>query len=249
VSLADMLGRVQQIQSTLNQLEGLTSAQGTAATASAAGSADSAAAFAQALSAAGGTGAVDGPGTAAGATPSTGAGTNATADALIAAAKDYVGLPYVWGGTDPAVGLDCSSFVQRAFRDVGIELPRVTWDQMKEGTEVASLAEAQPGDLIFSHDGGHVSIYLGNGKAIDAPQPGDTIQVRGLWENDGNITTIRRVLPDDGGTASAANAASTASLAALAGSYGTSGAAGSGGAGLADLVAAAQASLVTGGVA
>jgi cell wall-associated NlpC family hydrolase len=249
VSLTEMLGRVQQIQSTLNQLEGQSlnvgaagtvSTAGTGSAASSADSAASAAAFAQALAAAGGTG------TAAGTAPSSSVttGTSANADALIAAAKDYVGLPYVWGGTDPAVGLDCSSFVQLAFRDIGIELPRVTWDQMKEGTEVASLAEAQPGDLIFSHDGGHVSIYLGNGKAIDAPQPGDTIQVRDAWENDGNITTIRRVLPADGGTSTAA-----ASLTALAGSYGTSGSSGSGGAGLADLVAAAQASLVTGGAA
>lgn len=251
MSLTEMLGRVQQIQSTLNQLEGQRLIAGTAGTAagtgsaaSSADSADTSAAFAQALAAAGGT---------AGTAPSPpAAGTSANAGALIAAAKDYVGLPYVWGGTDPAVGLDCSSFVQRAFRDIGIELPRVTWDQMKEGTEVASLAEAQPGDLIFSHDGGHVSIYLGNGKAIDAPQPGDTIQVRDAWENDGNITTIRRVLPAETGTSGAA-----ASLAALAGTnagYGGVGAAGSStsstsGAGLADLVAAAQASLVTGGAA
>ncbi|MCG2621635.1 C40 family peptidase [Arthrobacter sp. I2-34] len=250
MSLTEMLGRVQQIQSTLNQLEGNTLISGTAGTAGSAassqGSTASAAAFAQALAAAGGTAG------AAGSAPSSSvaagtdaAGTGTNADALIAAAKNYIGLPYVWGGTDPAVGLDCSSFVQLAFRDIGIELPRVTWDQMKEGTQVNSLAEARPGDLIFSHDGGHVSIYLGNGKAIDAPQPGATIQIRDAWENDGNITTIRRVLPADGGNSGTAGTSGAA--VALAGSQGA--ASGFADAGLSDLVAAAQAALVTGGAA
>jgi cell wall-associated NlpC family hydrolase len=115
---------------------------------------------------------------------------------LIEAARAYEGVPYVWGGTDPATGLDCSGFVQRAYSDIGIQLPRVTWDQMNAGTHVPSLAEAQPGDLLFSHDGGHVSMYLGGGKAIDAPQPGQTVAVRDMWETDANLTTIRRILPE-----------------------------------------------------
>ncbi|MFJ5860956.1 C40 family peptidase [Pseudarthrobacter sp. NPDC092439] len=110
-------------------------------------------------------------------------------------AAKYAGLPYIWGGNDPAVGLDCSSFVQNVYRDLGYELPRVTWDQMKEGTAVPSMAQAKPGDLLFSFNGGHVALYLGNGKAIDAPQPGKTIQVRDAWENDANVTAIRRILP------------------------------------------------------
>ncbi|MFD1214955.1 C40 family peptidase, partial [Arthrobacter sp. GCM10027362] len=178
---------------------------------------------------------------AAGAALNAAPGQDTNARELAAAAKDYIGLPYVWGGTDPTVGLDCSSFVQLAFRDIGIELPRVTWDQMKEGTEVASLAEARPGDLLFSHDGGHVSIYLGNGKAIDAPQPGDTIQVRDTWENDANITTIRRILPGPGVQAAAAVPVPVNARAA--GSPAGSGAV------LTDLVAAAQASLLAGGAA
>lgn len=133
------------------------------------------------------------------------------AERLIAAAKAYEGVPYVWGGTDPAVGLDCSGFLQRAFADIGIEIPRVTWDQMNAGTQVPSLAEAQPGDLLFSFDGGHVSMYLGGGKAIDAPQPGSNVAVRDMWETDANITTIRRILP--GGSASVAPAPATAATA------------------------------------
>lgn len=114
---------------------------------------------------------------------------------LTEATSKYIGLPYVWGGNDPSVGLDCSSFVQNVYRDMGVELPRVTWDQMKQGTPVASMAQAQPGDLLFSFNGGHVAIYLGDGKAIDAPQPGKTIQIRDAWENDGNLTAIRRIMP------------------------------------------------------
>ncbi|MBG6190487.1 cell wall-associated NlpC family hydrolase [Arthrobacter sp. CAN_A212] len=155
----------------------------------------------------------------------------ATSSDVVAAANRYVGVPYVWGGTDPAVGMDCSGFTQRVYRDLGIELPRVTWDQMKMGTEVASLAEAQPGDLLFSLDGGHVSIYLGNNKVIDAPQPGQNIAVRDAWENDGNLDSIRRIVPTDSaapGTPAPADGAAANSAA------------------LADLVAAAQAAFVSG---
>ncbi|MET1155647.1 NlpC/P60 family protein [Arthrobacter sp.] len=193
--MTDTMGRIQQIQSTLTQITqpavAIEAASGTSGSGSTGGS--TASTFADALSAASRSSAVSGTsGTAAAGTPAAG-----SAAELIAATEKYVGLPYVWGGNDASVGLDCSSFVQHAFRDVGIDLPRVTWDQMKEGTPVASMADAKPGDLIFSFDGGHVSIYLGNGKAIDAPQPGDTIKVRDAWENDSNITAIRRILPDE----------------------------------------------------
>ena len=134
---------------------------------------------------------------------------------IVEAARQYEGVPYVWGGTDPAVGLDCSGFTQRAYADIGIQIPRVTWDQMNAGTQVPSLAEAQPGDLLFSHDGGHVSIYLGGGKAIDAPQPGQTVAVRDMWETDGTITTIRRILPTEPQGAAAGGPGASAAAAAV----------------------------------
>jgi cell wall-associated NlpC family hydrolase len=236
VSLTEMLGRVQQIQSALSQLDSAAAAgSATAAGRAAAGStgnAASAAAFAQVLdSAAGAAAPVAGTTPSSGSTPAVPASGSPTGADLVAAAKKYVGVPYVWGGTDPDTGLDCSGFVQQAFKDLGIDVPRVTWDQLKTGTPVASLAEARPGDLIFSHDGGHVSIYLGDGKAIDAPQPGQTVQVRDAWENDGNITAIRRLLPAESPAAAAAPAAAVAP------------------AGLTDLVSAAQASLLAQGAA
>ena len=159
----------------------------------------------------------------------TGAENGAAPDSRFAeVSSKYVGTPYVWGGNDPATGLDCSSFVQNVYRDLGVELPRVTWDQMKQGTPVASMADARPGDLVFSLSGNHVSLYLGDGKVIDAPQPGTTIQVRDAWENDGNITTIRRILPaGDSAQAPASSGAPDAQA-------------------LADLLASAQASRAAG---
>jgi cell wall-associated NlpC family hydrolase len=123
---------------------------------------------------------------------------SATGTDVVAMAKKYIGVPYVWGGTNPATGMDCSGFTQRVFKDLGVELPRVVSDQMKQGTPVASLAEAKPGDLLISFGGNHISIYLGNGKAIDAPVPGKTIQIRDAWEQQSNLTSIRRIVPAGG---------------------------------------------------
>jgi cell wall-associated NlpC family hydrolase len=119
----------------------------------------------------------------------------ATGNDVVAVAKKYIGVPYVWGGTNPATGMDCSGFTQRVFKDLGVEIPRVVSDQMRQGTPVASLAEAKPGDLLVSFGGNHISIYLGNGKAIDAPVPGKTIQIRDAWEQQSNLTAIRRIVP------------------------------------------------------
>ncbi|MDN4642525.1 C40 family peptidase [Arthrobacter sp. PsM3] len=119
----------------------------------------------------------------------------ATGTDVVAMAKKYIGVPYVWGGTNPATGMDCSGFTQRVFKDLGVEIPRVVSDQMRQGTPVASLAEAKPGDLLVSFGGDHISIYLGNGKAIDAPVPGKTIQIRDAWEQYSNLTSIRRIVP------------------------------------------------------
>ena len=124
----------------------------------------------------------------------------ATGNDVVSVAKKYIGVPYVWGGTNPATGMDCSGFTQRVFKDLGVGLPRVVSDQMRQGTPVASLAEAKPGDLLVSFGGNHISIYLGNGKAIDAPVPGKTIQIRDAWEQQSNLTSIRRIVP--AGTAS-----------------------------------------------
>ncbi len=117
-----------------------------------------------------------------------------TADSLIAAAKKYLGVPYKWGGTNPAVGLDCSGLVQRAFKDVGISLPRVAADQAREGTKVESIADAKPGDLVaFGSPVDHIGIYLGDNKMLHAPRTGDVVKIQELYRKP---TAIRRILPE-----------------------------------------------------
>lgn len=243
--MIEAVGRMQEIRATLTEMSAKPAAQvqrPPAATAAPALPADPGT-FDQALETLtasmpglGGAGAAA-PGAAAPVSPATGAGgPPASAGKIGEMAAKYVGLPYIWGGNDPAVGLDCSSFVQNVYRDLGYELPRVTWDQMKEGTVVPSMAQAKPGDLLFSFNGGHVALYLGNGKAIDAPQPGKTIQVRDAWETDANVTTIRRILP-----------AGDVAAASVPGGAGSAGAGtGSAADGLSGLLAAARSPLMAG---
>lgn len=113
---------------------------------------------------------------------------------MVDAAKKYLGVPYVFGGTNPATGLDCSGLVQRAYKDLGIELPRLAADQAKQGTPVASLAQAKPGDLLaFNSPVDHIAIYVGNGKMIAAPQPGENVKIQDVYQTP---SAIRRVIPD-----------------------------------------------------
>ena len=145
---------------------------------------------------------------------SLGSGTASEA-AVVAEAHRYLGVPYLWGGTDPAKGLDCSGFTQLVFGNLGIDLPRVSSQQATAGRAVASLASARPGDLVlFDHDSSrpgidHVGIYIGGGKMIAAPQPGEAVKVQDV----GNPVAIRRVLPE----ASAPAPRPAASRATLAG--------------------------------
>lgn len=115
-------------------------------------------------------------------------------DEVVRLAETYQGIPYLWGGTDPERGLDCSGFVQHVFRRVGIELPRVSRDQARQGTEVPSIDQARPGDLIaFGEPVDHISIYVGDGKIIHAPRTGDVIKIADIHRTP---TAIRRVLPE-----------------------------------------------------
>lgn len=138
------------------------------------------------------------------------AATGSTAGAkVVAEAKQYLGVPYVWGGTNPRVGLDCSGLVQLVYKDLGYQLPRVARDQAKQGVEVSSLAKAQPGDLIGMRNGTHIAIYLGNNKILHAPQPGSDVSIRALHSRD-DIDTIRRVVrPDETVKASTVSSAGT----------------------------------------
>jgi peptidoglycan DL-endopeptidase CwlO len=125
----------------------------------------------------------------------TGAATGVTGQAVVDAAKKYLGTPYVFGGTDPAKGLDCSALVQRAYKDLGIDLPRTSQEQAKAGTKVDGLKNARPGDILaFDSPVDHVAIYLGDNKMIAAPKPGDHVKIQSVYETP---THIRRVIDTD----------------------------------------------------
>lgn len=102
-----------------------------------------------------------------------------SADAVISYASNFLGVPYVWGGTTPA-GFDCSGFVKYVYAHFGITLPRVAADQQKVGTYV-TRADLKPGDLVFfGEPAHHVGIYVGNGYMIHAPHTGDVVKIAPL---------------------------------------------------------------------
>jgi cell wall-associated NlpC family hydrolase len=193
--LSSVQARVAQIQAMVGSPVAATSSSASAsASASASGTS-----WASAASAAG----LEGSATA-----------SASESAVVSDARRYLGVPYLWGGTDPAKGLDCSGLTQRVFADVGIHLPRTAAQQATTGTPVTSLADARPGDLVFfDHSSSragidHVGVYIGNGQMIAAPTEGERVKVQPV----GTPTTIRRVLPASGGAPSTTGTGSLAGV-------------------------------------
>lgn len=116
--------------------------------------------------------------------------------AVVEQARNYLGIPYLWGGADPATGFDCSGLVQQVFDDLGVSVPRTSAQQSKVGAPVGSLAEARPGDLLFwasSRPGqsNHIGIYVGDGQMLHAPYTGEVVKVGPV--RSAPPTTIRRV--------------------------------------------------------
>jgi cell wall-associated NlpC family hydrolase len=113
----------------------------------------------------------------------------AKADYIIALGKDQFDVPYVWGGTIPWVGLDCSGFTQYVFGKLGITLPRVSYQQFQAGTPVAK-DQLRKGDLVFfkEHSSAgitHVGIFMGNDLMINADTgPKNGVQIEHIFKDD-----------------------------------------------------------------
>lgn len=111
-------------------------------------------------------------------------------------AKQFLGNPYVWGGTSLTKGADCSGYVLSIFGKYGYSLPHSSRAQANMGTKV-SLAEAKPGDLVFYSKGGrinHVAIYIGGGQVIHASSPKYGIRITSVYYR--TPTTVRRIIQD-----------------------------------------------------
>lgn len=104
-------------------------------------------------------------------------------------ALQFVGNPYVLGGSSLTNGIDCSNFVMRVYEPFGVSLPHTSYELRSVGYEV-SADEIQPGDIICYS--GHVSIYIGDGKCVHASNPEDGIKISPKWTFY-KVITIRRI--------------------------------------------------------
>lgn len=113
-------------------------------------------------------------------------------------AMQFIGNPYVYGGTSMVNGVDCSAFVQNIYRNFGMSLPRTCREQVSLGREIP-LEDIRPGDLLYYYDYdkgyvGHVTMYIGNNKVIHASNPKSGIIISNAWYR--TPTSIRRMFDD-----------------------------------------------------
>jgi cell wall-associated NlpC family hydrolase len=96
-------------------------------------------------------------------------------------ARHFLGVPYSWGGTSPRTGFDCSGLVRFVYHHFGIALPHSSYADLDHGRRVPRRA-LRPGDLVFFYGAGHVGIYAGGGRLIDAPHTGAVVRVSTMRE-------------------------------------------------------------------
>jgi len=118
-------------------------------------------------------------------TPPSGGSGQAVADYAV----QFVGNPYVYGGTSLTNGADCSGFVMKIYEAFGVSLPRTSYSQRFVGYGV-SASEIQPGDIVCYS--GHVAIYIGNGKIVHAANRKDGIKITNNWQYT-KVLAIRRI--------------------------------------------------------
>ena len=114
---------------------------------------------------------------------------------VIAKANSYLGHPYVAAGNGYD-GIDCSGLTQQVYRSVGLEIPRIAYQQRDQvpGVRTKNIASLQPGDLIAWDDGSHVAVYAGNGEIIAAATPQLGVIRERVW---GNVTGIKLRFPGE----------------------------------------------------
>lgn len=124
----------------------------------------------------------------------TGSNASASAQKVLLYSYNFIGVPYVWGGSTPS-GFDCSGFTSYVYGKFGVGIGRTTYDQIGAGRSV-SISQAQPGDLVFFGSASaphHVGIYVGGGSYIHAPRTGDVVKVASL-SGRSDLCAVRRVL-------------------------------------------------------
>jgi cell wall-associated NlpC family hydrolase len=111
---------------------------------------------------------------------------------VVGIALQYLGVPYVWGGSSPSTGFDCSGFVMYVFAQIGVSLPHHAASQWGYGTPV-SREQLAPGDLVFFSGLGHMGIYIGGGQFVHAPQTGDVVKISSMNDRWNNYVGARRL--------------------------------------------------------
>ena len=109
---------------------------------------------------------------------------------VVAYAKQFLGNPYVYGGTSLTSGADCSGFVMSVYKQFGINLPRTSEAQGKAGIDAGGIENAQPGDLIVYI--GHIGIYTGQNQLIHASGPEDGIKISTVDFRP--VVSVRRII-------------------------------------------------------
>ena len=111
---------------------------------------------------------------------------------VVGIALQYLGVPYVWGGSSPSTGFDCSGFIMYVFAQVGVSLPHHAASQYNYGTPVP-FDQIAAGDLVFFSGLGHMGIAIGGGQFVHAPQTGDVVKISSLSERWGSFVGARRL--------------------------------------------------------
>ena len=111
---------------------------------------------------------------------------------IVKYARTFIGVRYVYGGTTPATGFDCSGFTRYVYAHFGVSLPHYSGAQFAMGKRV-SRAGLRPGDLVFFSGLGHVGLYIGDGRFIHAPHTGTRVSIDTLAHH-GSYVGARRLI-------------------------------------------------------